>query len=152
MPPGYEGPVLLIWNVPGGQTAEIKDNGRLRYYRLQEDGALLIADSPAGPHPYGLPFFYLRGTLTFWHDLPGPYVQYLPSKCPKDPSKQGVGLCAGGIGGTTVTSNDVVVRERPYLSYIITTYENKSMNWVALEKLRSAHSKEIFYPPERVTR
>lgn len=121
MPPGYVGPVLLIWNVPGGQTAEMKDSGRLSYYRLPDDGALLIADSPSGPHPYGLPLFYLRGTLTFWHDLPGQYMQYLPSKCPRDASNQRVGLCAGGIGGSIVTSNDVVIRERPYLSYIVTT-------------------------------
>ena len=151
MPPGYEGPVLLIWNVPGGQIPEMKDGGRLRYYRLQEDGALPIADPGSSPHPFGLPFLTLRGTLTFWHDLPGPYMQYLSNKCPRDASDQGVGLCAKGIGPIYVTSNNVLIRQRPFQSYTVTTYEDRDVNRAKLEELRSTYYDVIHYPPERLT-
>ena len=67
VPTGYEGPLLIVWSVPGGQKAEVKDDGRVLYYYLQkDDGALLIEDKPDEPHPFGIPLFYLRGILTFW--------------------------------------------------------------------------------------
>ena len=149
MPADYEGPLLIIWSVHGGQRAELRDGGRLHYFRMTDDGAMLIADDPPGPHPFGLPFFGLRGTLTFWRDLPGPYMQHVPNECPDDHLDQWVGLCDKGIGGFTITSNGVVVRRgRPYQSYIVATYKNKKTASVALEALLSTYRHETFFPPE----
>ena len=148
MPTGYEGPVLIIWSVPGGQTAELKDDNRLLYYRLQDDGALLIADDPPGPYLYGLPFFYLRGTLTFWHDLPGPHMQYVSSICPDETSDQGVGLCSGRKGGAILISNGIERRQRPFASYVVTNYENKGTAVMARARLEEEYRHEMFFPPE----
>lgn len=149
MPTGYQGPVLMIWSVPGGQTAELKDGDRLRYYRLPGDGALLIADDPPAPYIYGEPFFYLKGTLTFWHDLPGPHMQYVSSVCPDERSGQSVGVCRGNAGmNWVITSNGVTRRERPYTSFVVTTHENKGTARVAREKLEHEYRHEKYYPLE----
>lgn len=152
VPTGYEGPVLIIWSVPGGQTAEIKDEGRLLYYYLQnDDGALLIEDEPDGPHPFGIPLFYLQGTLTFWRNLPGPHKQFILNRCPDASWGPKVGLCAGGIGGSTIINNGIVSRERPFVSYILTTYEDKSAAWDELFELKTEYEDRIIYFPGEST-
>ncbi len=149
MPTGYEGPVLIIWSVPGGQTAELKDDNSLLYYRLPDDGALLIADEPPGPYLYGQPFFYLRGALTFWHELPGPHIQYVSSICPDEPSVQGVGICSGNRGGGMIlVSNGIERRQRPFASYEVTSYENQEVASIARRKLEADYRHEKFFPPE----
>lgn len=152
-PAGYEGPVLIVWSVPGGQQfAEVRDGGRLLYYYLPDDGALLIEDDPPLAHLFGLPFLSLGGHLTFWRKLPGGHLQSVPSNsCPDDPSDPEVGLCAGGVGGNkTIVSNEIAREQRPFRSYIITTYENKSASWDALWDLKEEYDNAIHFSPSEI--
>lgn len=46
VPDGFEGNVIIAWNIPDGSVAEMKD-GVWQYY-LQEDGALLLNNERLG--------------------------------------------------------------------------------------------------------
>lgn len=143
VPPGYEGPILIIWGVLEGQPAEVKDNGRVHYYRIQDDGLLLIQDDPSGPHPAGLPLFYITGLLTFWYEHPEKILQNAMSRCPDAPD-QTAGFCWGRIGSLKSGSR----KEHPYQSFIITTFEGKERMWNQLDRLLSVYTKELLSPRE----
>ena len=143
VPPGYEGPILIIWSVLEGQPAEVKDNGRLHYYRIQDDGVLLIQDDPPDAHPAGLPLFHITGHLTFWYEHPEQILRNAMSGCPDAPD-QATGLCWGGIGSLKSGSR----KEHPYQSFISTTFEGKDRVWNQLDKLRSVYVKELSFQEE----
>lgn len=138
VPPDYEGPILIVWGVPEGQSAVVKDNGRLDYYRIASDGALLIKERPAKPHPAGLPLFYMTGQLTFWYEHSEQVLREVPFRCPDTPD-EAKGLCGGGTWMMETASG----RQLPNKTYYITTFEGEERNSKKLEQLLSVYRKEI---------
>ena len=106
---GYEGPVLIIWQVPNGGTATTTDEAFI--YRLQPDGALLLQDDP----PRSV------GQWSFWHEeADGRLVPIPSSTCFNDAPEQGVVVCTG-MSAASSNSKEV----RPNVSFAITTLARK---------------------------
>lgn len=84
-PEGYEGPILIAYQVPDGVIPEKK--GDVWQYYLQDDGALLIQTDPL-PGVGQFKFFYRLqdGTL---QPIP-------PSSCFDEVEYDGVVVCTGG--------------------------------------------------------
>lgn len=84
VPEGYEGPVLIAYQIPDGITAEKKDN--VWQYRLQDDGALLLRSDPLS----GV------GQLMFFYELNDGTLRPIPhSSCFDDIEYEGVVVCTG---------------------------------------------------------
>lgn len=109
VPDGFEGNILIAWEVPDGTVAEEKEG--VWQYRLQEDGALLLQNEP----PQGRRQWYFAyekddGSLT---PIPN-------STCFESATETGIVVC----GGTTAGIHDM--RElRPNMQYTITTVEDR---------------------------
>lgn len=109
VPKGYEGPVLIAYQIPDGATPEKKDN--VWQYRLQDDGALLLQSDP------------LRGVgqLMFFYELSDGTLQPIPhSSCFDDVEYEGVVVCTGMMTEIHRGRNF-----RPNESFSIARLENK---------------------------
>lgn len=85
LPEGYEGPVLIAYQVSNGAVAEKQDN--VWIYRIPQDGVLLLQNPP------------LRGVgqfLFFYQSLDGTLQPIPPSSCFDDAEDEGVVICLTG--------------------------------------------------------
>lgn len=107
IPDGYEGRILIAWEVPDGEVAEKKDG--VWQYRLQEDGALLLQNEA----PQGV-------TWSFSYERPdGSQEPLLPSTCFEDAPEEGVVVCTGGW----LQVHDTI-ELRPNAGFTITTIDD----------------------------
>jgi hypothetical protein len=84
VPDGYEGPVLIAYQVPDGVQAERDDDVWL--YRLQPDGALLLKNDP--------PRFIVQ--MSFWYTTESGELHPIPQNpCFLDSVAEGVVVCPG---------------------------------------------------------
>ena len=85
LPEGYEGPILIVYQVSDGVVAEEK--GGVWIYRIPEDGVLLLQNPPLG----GVGRF-----MFFYQSLDGRLQPILPSPCFDDVEYEGMVICSTG--------------------------------------------------------
>lgn len=85
VPEGYEGPVLIAYQVPDGVIPQKKED--VWQYHLQHDGALLLQTDPLS----GI------GKYAFYYELADGALEPLPmSTCFDDVEYEGVVVCSSG--------------------------------------------------------
>lgn len=133
VPNGYEGRVLIAWQVPEGSIAE--KEGDAWQYQLQEDGALLLQNDP----PQEI------GRWSFWYEqADGTLKPIPPSTCFDDAQEEGVAVCTGMIA---VGANEKELR--PNVGFTITTLEDYlSGKWDDEEffRLRNRYYDQLVLP------
>lgn len=107
IPDGYEGRILIAWEVPDGEIAEKEDG--VWEYRLQKDGALLLQND--SPQVVSWSFSYER--------FDGSQEPLPQSTCFEDAPEEGVVVCTGGRLQVFDT-----VELRPNTGFTITTIDD----------------------------
>ncbi len=107
IPDGYEGRILIAWEVPDGEIAEKEDG--VWEYRLQKDGALLLQND--SPQVVSWSFSYER--------FDGSQEPLPQSTCFEDAPEEGVVVCTGGRLQVFDT-----VELRPNTGFTVTTIDD----------------------------
>ena len=127
VPDGYVGPVLIGWQVPDGESAEVADN--VLIYRLHEDGALMLRDDPPG----GV------GQWSFWYEASDGHLARIPdSTCFDDAPETGIVVCVGMI---VEVHNSQDFRPNEY--YAITTVTDADRDFDKAEELLSTYADRL---------
>lgn len=108
VPEGFEGKVLIAWQIPDGKLAERERDAWI--YRLQEDGALLLQNDPPEQIIH----------WSFWYARADGSLEPIPSStCLDSAQDEGIVVCTGMIADRH-KGRDL----RPNASFIITRLED----------------------------
>ena len=108
VPDGYEGRVLIAWQIPDGALA--KKEGDAWQYPLQKDGALLLQNEP----PQEI------SQWVFWYKQVDGTLEPIPSStCFDNAEEEGVVVCTGMMA-VGVNGRDL----RPNMGFTITTLDD----------------------------
>lgn len=109
VPEGYEGPVLIAWQIPDGEIAQKEDDAWI--YRLGTDGALLLQNDPPNSVI----------DISFWYSKESKNLESIPfNSCDDDTLTTGeVIVCTGGLTGRYKTRD-----LHPNHSFYITSTPN----------------------------
>jgi len=130
VPKGYEGPVLIGYQVPDGET--FYRQGDILIYHIHSDGALMLKENP----PDGIT------SMTFWYVEPdGPLVPIPDSACFHDSADRGIVVCTGGLMGMNNAKS-----LRPNQSFYITKLADKSKRGAEYFALLDRYTERLALP------
>jgi hypothetical protein len=109
VPVGYEGPILIAYQIPDGERAE--KQGDVLLYRISSDGTLLLKDDP--------PSSVIA--MSFWYLEANGDLQLIPqSACWDDSPEKSVVVCTGMM---TLTHNRKDLH--PNITFAVTSISDK---------------------------
>ena len=123
VPAGYEGQVLLAYQVPNGRQA--KKTGDTWIYQLQPDGAILLQDDP----PSGIV------SISFWYVKADGQLESIPNDtCFDDSKTEGAVVCTGMIADIF---NEVKLRPNQsfYVGHLTNKRKLKNVDYDVLLRL-----------------